>query len=85
MGTSADVLSLLEQGPWSVVDHFELPDEAWWDDFYGPMERRIDALRGRYTGDPEALAALDEVAKEPQMYREHGHHYAYSFFVARRL
>ncbi|MBW2254669.1 MAG: class I SAM-dependent methyltransferase, partial [Deltaproteobacteria bacterium] len=41
--------------------------------------------RGRYAGDPEALAALDEVAKEPQMHREHGHHYAYSFFVARRL
>ncbi len=79
-----DVLSLLQRGGWSVVDHFDLPQEAWWDDFYGPMEQRIAALRAKYAHDAEALAALDEIAKEPQMHRRSGHHYGYPFFVARR-
>jgi hypothetical protein len=60
-----------------------LPDEAWWDDFYAPMERRIETLRSTYAGDIEALAALDEVAQEPEMHRRHSAYYAYEFFVAR--
>ncbi|WP_327003209.1 hypothetical protein OHA72_50385 [Dactylosporangium sp. NBC_01737] len=63
----------------SLVDHFDLPDEAWWDDFYSPMERQIEKLRSKYAGDAEALAAPDEVAKEPAMHRRSGHHYGYNF------
>lgn len=84
MGRVEDVVSLLRANGWSIVDHFDLPDEAWWEDFYSPMEQRIEALREKYAHDPEALAALDEVAKEPQMHRRSGHHYGYTFFIARR-
>ncbi len=84
MGRVEDVIAFLEANGWSVAGHFDLPDEAWWDDFYGPMEQRIEALRATCAHDEEALAALDEVAKEPQMHRRSGHHYGYTFFVARR-
>lgn len=84
MGRVEDVVSLLRANGWSLVDHFDLPDEAWWEDFYSPMEQRIEALREKYAHDIEALAALDEVAKEPQMHRRSGHHYGYTFFIARR-
>ncbi|HQP39107.1 MAG TPA: hypothetical protein PLI95_28185, partial [Polyangiaceae bacterium] len=68
----------------SLVDHFTLPDEAWWDDFYTPMERRIEELRGRYAGDAEALGVLDQLAKEPKLHQRYSDYYAYEFFVARR-
>jgi SAM-dependent methyltransferase len=84
MGCVEDVLSLIEANEYSLVDHFDLPDEAWWDDFYSPMELRIEALRVKYAEDVEASSALDEVAKEPQMHRRSGHHYGYAFFVAQR-
>ncbi|MEX1368444.1 MAG: methyltransferase domain-containing protein [Nannocystaceae bacterium] len=84
MGHVADVLSLIEANGYSRVGHFDLPHEAWWDDFYSPMEQRIEALRAKYTEDAETLAELDECAKEPQMHRRSGHHYGYTFFVARR-
>lgn len=84
MGRVEDVLALLEARGYSVVDHFDLPEKAWWDDFYRPMERRIEVLRTKYAQDPEALSVLDEIAKEPQMHRRSGHHYGYTFFVARR-
>jgi len=76
---------LMKESGLSLIDHFDLPNEAWWHDFYSPMERRIEVLRSQYTGDPEALAALDQVAKEPAMHRRSGHHYCYTFFVARRV
>ena len=84
MGRVEDVLSLIRESGLSLVEHFDLPDEAWWDDFYSPMERQIEKLRMKYAGDPEALAALEAVAKEPAMHRRSGHHYGYTFFVARR-
>jgi SAM-dependent methyltransferase len=84
MGRVEDVLALIEANRYSPVDHFDLPNDAWWDDFYGPMEQRIETLRAKYAEDAEALAALDEVAVEPQMHRRSGHHYGYTFFIARR-
>jgi hypothetical protein len=84
MGTAAEVLAIIERSAFSLVGHFTLPDEAWWDDFYTPMERRIEALRCKYGDDDEALAALDEIASEPTMHRRHATYYAYEFFIARR-
>lgn len=82
MGRPDDVLAVLEERGWSVAGHFHLPDAAWWTDFYTPMEARITALREREATDAEALAALDTLAAESQMRREHASHYGYTFFVA---
>lgn len=45
--------------------------------------RRIEELRGRYAADAEAVAVLDQHAKELAMRRAHSESYAYEFFVAR--
>jgi SAM-dependent methyltransferase len=84
MGTAADVMTAIRQGGFELLGHFTLPDEAWWDDFYSPMEQRIRELRRKYGSDGEALALLDQLAREPEMHRSHSNYYAYEFFVARR-
>ncbi len=85
MGTATDVLATITRGRFSPVSHFTLPDEAWWDDFYTPMQNCIEELRGRYADDNEALAILDQLAQEPAMHRKYADYYAYEFFVARRI
>jgi SAM-dependent methyltransferase len=84
MGSVPDVLAAIERGGYSLAGHFTLPDEAWWDDFYTPMGRRIEELRSTYAADGEALAVLDQLAQEPAMHRASSEYYAYEFFVARR-
>lgn len=84
MGWLEDDVAAIEDCAFELIGHFTLPDEAWWDDFYTPMETRIAALRGKYAGDAEALAILDRLAEEPEMHRRHSDCYAYEFFVARR-
>lgn len=83
MGRVGDVLAAIERNGFSVIDHFSLPDEAWWEDFYTPMETRIQELRGSYGDDDQALAVLDQLAQEPEMHRKYSEYYAYEFFVAR--
>lgn len=84
MGTLSDDLAAIQDSGFELIDHFTLPDEAWWDDFYTPMEARINELRILYTGDTEALGVLDQLAEEPEMHRQYSDYYAYEFFVARR-
>ncbi len=84
MGTLQDDLAALSKSGFKLVGHFTLPDEAWWDDFYTPMEARVAELLPRYTDDPEATAVLKQVAEEPEMHRRYGEYYAYEFFVVRR-
>jgi SAM-dependent methyltransferase len=84
MGRVPDVLAAIERCGFSLVGHFTLPDEAWWDDFYTPMQRRIEELRIRYADDGEALAVLDRLAQEPERHKRHSDDYAYEFFVVRR-
>ncbi len=84
MGRVPDVVAAIGRTGLSLLGHFTLPDEAWWDDFYTPMERRIEEMRGRYAGDAEAIGILDQLAQEPAMHRWHADCYAYEFFVVRR-
>jgi len=84
MGQVTDDVAAIRDAGFALVGHFTLPDAAWWDDFYAPMEARIAQLRHQYAGDAETLAALDQLADEPAMHRRHGGEYAYEFFVARR-
>jgi SAM-dependent methyltransferase len=84
MGRVDDDVAAIRECGFELVGHFTLPDEAWWDDFYAPMEARITELRGKYAGDAEASAVLDRLAEEPEMHRRHSDFYAYEFFVARR-
>jgi SAM-dependent methyltransferase len=76
MGTVEDDLAAIREGGFELLGHFTLPDEAWWDDFYTPMELRIASLRDTYAGDAEALAILDRLAEEPEMHRRHAGLYA---------
>ncbi len=48
MGRVEDDVAAIRDAGFTVVGHFSLPDEAWWDDFYAPMEARIAALRSKY-------------------------------------
>jgi len=84
MGRIEDVLATIDKSDFSLVDHFTLPNEDWWNDFYTPMEHRIEELRNKYTDDAEAQAVLDQIAQEPKMHRRCWDYYAYEFFVARR-
>jgi len=82
MGNVSDVLAAIERSGSSLAGHFTLPDEAWWDDFYTPMERRIEELRGKYAEDADALAALEQIAREPEMHRRERSNYKRPFRFA---
>jgi SAM-dependent methyltransferase len=79
-----DVVALVGACGYDLVGHFTLPGEAWWRDYYGPLEKRLDRLVLKYAGDAEVLDMLELERTEIDMYRRYHDGYGYEFVVARK-
>ncbi len=66
------------------IGAFVMPSSAWTDDYYDPMQARIDALRHQHAGDVEAMAVLDACAEEIRVFESSAGSYGYAFLVMRR-
>lgn len=77
-------LSVVERSGYENVGHFALPPSAWFDEYYDPMEKRIEALRTKYAGDSQALEILDGEFQEIELYRKDPGAYGYVFYVMRK-
>ncbi|MCB0991494.1 MAG: class I SAM-dependent methyltransferase [Acidimicrobiales bacterium] len=64
-----------------VVATFDLPADAWWDDYYAPMQERIRELRRDHPDDPIADEVASSAEHEIAQFVEFGHTYCYAFFV----
>jgi SAM-dependent methyltransferase len=79
----ANLCAMRECG-YTVVDHFLLPESAWRDEYYAPMEARLQLLRGQYAGDVERLDMIGLIQTEIDNYRKYSAYYGYVFYVLRR-
>ena len=44
---------------YKLIEHFSLPEEAWWEEYYSPLEIRVKELYKKYSNDPAALEVLN--------------------------
>ena len=67
------------------LGHFTLPDSAWWESYYTPLEAKLPSLYERYAGDEDALSIIKITRREIEMRRRFDNWYGYEFFVGRRI
>lgn len=73
--------AIIERAGYELRGDFVLPASAWWGEYYGPLQARIEALAATSAGDPAVARVLDEQRREIAMYERHGDCYGYAFFV----
>ena len=73
--------ALVRRSGYRLLGDFVLPKEAWWDDYYRPMRRRLAELEPGYVHDPVALAVLCEEAREIELFERYADWYGYLFLV----
>ncbi len=78
-------IAILQQAGYTYLNHFTLPESAWWDAYYTPIERRIATLRRKYRDDAEATSVLDQEQVEIDLYRRFSSSYGYVFYIMQRL
>jgi SAM-dependent methyltransferase len=64
-----------------VLGAHRLPAAAWWKNYYGPLQARIDALRGQ--ADAAMQAVIRETEAEMALFRDYSDFYGYAFYVLR--
>ena len=78
-------LGIIESAGYSLISHFALPEHAWWDHYYAPLEKRIQELKSNYNDSGEAVEFLDGEQKAIDLYRKCSASYGYVFYIARNL
>ncbi len=66
------------------LDHFVLPANCWWEEYYRPLERRLDALEPYAAADPALAMVIGQTRREIDVFRRFGHTYGYVFYLLRR-
>lgn len=83
MGTIASNSAAAREAGYEVLDTFVLPASAWWDEYYRPLQGRIESLRERAGQDPALAAVIAETEREMALYARHGESYGYVFYLLR--
>jgi hypothetical protein len=67
-----------------ILEHFTLPESAWWGQYYRPLEKRLRSFREKYATDPEKLEMLESFQMEIDIYRKYSSYYGYVFYLMQR-
>lgn len=84
MKSAEENISLIQESGYALLGYFVLPEKAWWDDYYTPLEKRLRKLRKKYSKDVKALADIEETYYEIALYKEFSDWYGYVFYIMRR-
>ena len=82
--TIKENIDIIEKCSYSLVDSFILPDTAWWDDYYLPLEKKIVKMMTTFRQDKNVLALLNPLQREIDIFRKFSDYYGYVFYVLQK-
>jgi SAM-dependent methyltransferase len=77
-------MRVLERNGYSPLGYRVLPPRAWLDNYYRPMQARLDAFLARHGQAEAARAVVEAERREIALYEHHREHVGYGIYVARR-
>jgi hypothetical protein len=80
--TTTGVRQAILDARYRIIDWFVLPAEAWWDDYYAPLEARIPGFLAAHERDESALEVAAAAEEEISIFRRFSDAFSYAFFVA---
>jgi hypothetical protein len=77
-------LSLIQKEGFDLIFHFTLPKSSWIDNYYSPMEKRIQELKKKYHNNKIALQVFEECEKEIKVFHKYPDYFGYEFFIKQK-
>jgi ubiquinone/menaquinone biosynthesis C-methylase UbiE len=82
--TVANKLEKIPSLGYKLIKHYSLPKDAWWIEYYEPLEKRVKKLYEKYKNNPEAFRMLEEVQKEIDMVKGNPEEYRSAFYIMQK-
>jgi len=70
---------------YKLINHFPLPEDAWWTEYYKPLEIQIKELRIKYKNDTEALKILKKYQNEIDTVKKNPKGIGSVFYIMQKL
>ena len=67
-----------------LANYLPLPEDAWWTEYYEPLEKRTKELRTKLDNDPEALKLLQKYQDEIDMVKANPRNYGSAFYIMQK-
>jgi ubiquinone/menaquinone biosynthesis C-methylase UbiE len=77
-------LELINICGFHLIEHFKLPDDAWWVEYYEPMETQIEQLKNKYKDKPDILKVLDKKQREVEDAKDNPKDYRSVFYIIQK-
>jgi len=84
IGTVQENMERISSCGYDLLGCFTLPENAWWIEYYGPLEERIKNLRQKYINDLDALAMFDKEQREIDLFTKYKRWYGSAFFIVQK-
>jgi ubiquinone/menaquinone biosynthesis C-methylase UbiE len=81
----ADALPRIPQHGYSLADTVQLPEDAWWTEFYKPIEEKMSALLHKYRNNSDALNLLKQYKGEMDMVKKNPSSFSAAFYIMKKL
>ncbi|MBN1301940.1 MAG: methyltransferase domain-containing protein [Melioribacteraceae bacterium] len=81
MGSIRTNIEIINNCGYKLIDHFVMPESAWWDEFYKYLEVSLNKLKVKYKNDEKAIGILTAEEYEIELFRKYSCEYGYVFYV----
>jgi len=77
-------IETIKKEEFDLISNFTLPESAWLNSYYIPMEKELPRLNEKYQGNEIALAVFEGFRNEVDFYKKYSKYYGYEFFVMQK-
>ena len=77
-------LKIIEKCGYNLLGHFLLPEDAWWDLYYTPLEKQLKKVEAKYKDDPKVMEMIKGEYREIELFRKYNKWYGSVFYVMKK-
>jgi ubiquinone/menaquinone biosynthesis C-methylase UbiE len=81
---ATDALSHIPKHGYNLKEIVQLPPDAWWIEFYQPIEEKMSILLHKYRKSSDALKLLEQLQREIIMVKKNPRNFRSSFYIMKK-
>ena len=70
---------------YKTLEYFLLPDDAWWVEYFSPLETQIKNLLPKYKNNPEAIKVLESKQNDINIYKKNPKSNRSMFYIIQNI
>ena len=78
-------MELIPKQVFELIDYFQLPDDAWWINYYGPLEKQIEKVLTINKNHPQVLKAIKSYQDEVMACKKKPEDFRSIFYVLKKI